>query len=92
MSHDARMDGRRHEPQTRSSETHEAWQVPHDREDPLPYAEVPTMAWDEACWRHARVVTRDAQGKTPVSVRVDTAVVEESTHQGKGSLTWRNAV
>jgi uncharacterized protein (DUF4415 family) len=67
-------------------------QAKHDRGDTLTRAEAPEIELDEDFWRHARVVMPDDKGKTPVSLRVDTEVVEWFKRQGKGYLTRMNAV
>jgi uncharacterized protein (DUF4415 family) len=67
-------------------------QAKHDRGDTLTRAEAPEIELDEDFWRQARVVMPDDKGKTPVSLRVDTEVVEWFKRQGKGYLTRMNAV
>lgn len=55
--------------------------------------DAPEIALDEEFWRNARVVMPDAHGKTPVSLRIDTAVLDWFKRQGhKGYLTRMNAV
>jgi uncharacterized protein (DUF4415 family) len=55
-------------------------------------ADAPEIELDEDFWRNARIVMPDDKGKTPVSLRVDTEVVEWFKQQGKGYLTRMNAV
>ena len=70
----------------------EELQAKHERGDTLTCADAPEIELDEHFWRNARVVMPDDRGKTPVSLRVDTEVVEWFKQQGKGYLTRMNAV
>ena len=63
-----------------------AWGETHTR------ADAPEIELDEDFWRNARIVMPDDKGKTPISLRVDTEVVEWFKQQGKGYLTRMNAV
>jgi len=67
-------------------------QAKHDRGETLTRADAPAIELDEHFWRNARLVMPDDKGKTPVSLRVDTEVVEWFKQQGKGYLTRMNAV
>jgi uncharacterized protein (DUF4415 family) len=67
-------------------------QAKHERGDTLTRADAPEIELDEHFWRNARIVMPDDRGKTPVSLRVDTEVVEWFKQQGKGYLTRMNAV
>ena len=64
----------------------------HDRGETLTSPDAPEIELDEDFWRNARVVMPDEKGKTPVSIRVDTDVLEWFKQQGKGYLTRMNAV
>jgi uncharacterized protein (DUF4415 family) len=64
----------------------------HDRGETLTRPDAPEIELDEDFWRNARVVMPDEKGKTPVSIRVDTDVLEWFKQQGKGYLTRMNAV
>ena len=64
----------------------------HDRGETLTRSDAPEIELDEDFWRNARVVMPDEKGKTPVSIRVDTDVLEWFKQQGKGYLTRMNAV
>jgi uncharacterized protein (DUF4415 family) len=64
----------------------------HDCGETLTRADAPEIELDEHFWRNARIVMPDDRGKTPVSLRVDTEVVEWFKQQGKGYLTRMNAV
>jgi len=70
----------------------EELQAKHERGDTLTRADAPEIELDEHFWRNARIVMPDDRGKTPVSLRVDTEVVEWFKQQGKGYLTRMNAV
>jgi uncharacterized protein (DUF4415 family) len=70
----------------------EELQAKHDRGDTLTRADAPKVELDEDFWRNARVVMPGEKGKTPVSIRVDTEVVEWFKQQGKGYLSRMNAV
>ena len=70
----------------------EALQAKHERGETLTRADAPDIELDEDFWRNARIVMPDDRGKTPVSLRVDTEVVEWFKQQGKGYLTRMNAV
>ena len=70
----------------------EELQAKHDRGDTLTRADAPEVELDEDFWRNARVVMPGEKGKTPVSIRVDTEVVEWFKQQGKGYLSRMNAV
>jgi uncharacterized protein (DUF4415 family) len=70
----------------------EELQAKHDRGETLTRADAPEMELDEHFWRNARIVMPDDKGKTPISLRVDTEVVEWFKQQGKGYLTRMNAV
>jgi uncharacterized protein (DUF4415 family) len=70
----------------------EELQAKHERGDTLTRADAPEIEPDEHFWRNARIVMPDDRGKTPVSLRVDTEVVEWFKQQGKGYLTRMNAV
>ena len=70
----------------------EELQAKHDRGETLTRADAPEIELDEHFWRNARIVMPDDKGKTPVSLRVDTEVVEWFKQQGKGYLTRMNAV
>jgi uncharacterized protein (DUF4415 family) len=48
----------------------------HDRGETLTHPDAPEIELDEDFWRNARVVMPDEKGKTPVSIRVDTDVLE----------------
>ncbi len=68
-------------------------QAKRARGETLTRADAPAIELDEDFWRNARVVMPDDKGKTPVSLRVDTEVVEWFKQQGKkGYLTRMNAV
>ena len=67
-------------------------QAKHDRGETHTRADAPEIELDEDFWRNARIVMPDDKGKTPVSLRVDTEVVEWFKQQGKGYLTRMNAV
>ena len=67
-------------------------QAKRERGDTLTRADAPEIELDEHFWRNARIVMPDDRGKTPVSLRVDTEVVEWFKQQGKGYLTRMNAV
>jgi uncharacterized protein (DUF4415 family) len=62
------------------------------RGETLTRADAPSIELDEDFWRTARVAMPDEKGKTPLSLRVDTEVVEWFKQQGKGYLTRMNAV
>ena len=64
----------------------------HDRGETLTRPDASEIELDEDFWRNARVVMPDEKGKTPVSIRVDTDVLEWFKQQGKGYLTRMNAV
>jgi len=64
----------------------------HDRGETLTSPDAPEIELDEDFWRNARVVMPDEKGKTPVSIRVDTDVLEWFKQQGKGYLICMNAV
>ena len=64
----------------------------HDRGETFTSPDAPEIELDEDFWRNARVVMPDEKGKTPVSIRVDTDVLEWFKQQGKGYLTRMNAV
>jgi uncharacterized protein (DUF4415 family) len=70
----------------------EELQAKRARGETLTRADAPTIELDEDFWRAARVVMPDDRRKTPVSLRVDTEVVEWFKRQGKGYLTRMNAV
>ena len=70
----------------------EELQAKHERGDTLTRADAPESELDEHFWRNARIVMPDDKGKIPVSLRVDTEVVEWFKQQGKGYLTRMNAV
>jgi uncharacterized protein (DUF4415 family) len=70
----------------------EELQAQHERGDTLTRADAPEIELDEHFWRNARIVMPDDRGKTPVSLRMDTEVVEWFKQQGKGYLTRMNAV
>jgi uncharacterized protein (DUF4415 family) len=70
----------------------EELQAKHERGDTLTRADAPEIELDEHFWHNARIVMPDDRGKTPVSLRVDTEVVEWFKQQGKGYLTRMNAV
>jgi uncharacterized protein (DUF4415 family) len=70
----------------------EALQAKHNRGETLTRADAPPIELDKDFWRNARVVMPDEKGKTPLSLRVDTEVVEWFKQQGKGYLTRMNAV
>ncbi len=70
----------------------DAVQARHDHGETFTRADAPDMELDEHFWRNARIVMPDDQGKTPVSLRVDTEVVEWFKQQGQGYLTRMNAV
>ncbi len=55
-------------------------------------ADAPAVELDEDFWRNATVVMPDDRGKMPLSIRVDTEVVEWFREQGRGYLTRMNAV
>jgi len=67
-------------------------QAKHARGETHTRADAPKIELDEDFWRNARIVMPDDKGKTPVSLRVDTEVVEWFKQQGKGYLTRMNAV
>lgn len=63
------------------------------RKKTLTRPDAPAIELDEEFWRNARIVMPDERGKTPLSLRIDTEVVEWfREHQGKGYLTRMNAV
>jgi len=64
----------------------------HNRGETLTRPDAPEIELDEDFWRNARVVMPDEKGKTPVSIRIDTDVLEWFKQQGKGYLTRMNAV
>jgi len=70
----------------------DALQTQHARGETHTRADAPEMELDATFWRNARIVMPDDQGKTPVSLRVDTEVVEWFKQQGQGYLTRMNAV
>ena len=70
----------------------EELQAKHERGETLTRADAPEIELYEHFWRNARIVMPDDRGKTPVSLRVDTEVVEWFKQQGKGYLTRMNAV
>ncbi len=70
----------------------EELQAKHERGETLTRADAPEIELDEHFWRNARIVMPDDKGKTPISLRVDTEVVEWFKQQGKGYLTRMNAV
>ena len=63
-----------------------------DRGETLTNPDAPEIELDEDFWRNARVVMPDEKGKTPVSIRVDTDVLEWFKQQGEGYLTRMNTV
>ncbi len=70
----------------------DALQTQHARGETHTRADAPEMELDATFWRNARIVMPDDKGKMPVSLRVDTEVVEWFKQQGKGYLTRMNAV
>ncbi len=62
------------------------------RGNTLTSPDAPEIELGEDFWRNARVVMPDEKGKTSISLRVDTKVLEWFKKQGRGHLTRMNAV
>ena len=54
--------------------------------------DAPEIELDEDFWQNARVVMPDERGKSSVSLRLDTDVLEWFKDQGRGHLTRMNSV